>query len=132
LLEIYTFWRTRIVTFGLSYFCLMHSTLAGWDSSVSAQGRSYPASATIDLELAYYHFHGKMKDPFSSYFRMGLEGSTAGVFNSGTAFLEIFPLSIFGIGVKQSMSEMSRDYAGYECEGLSCQGRFDFSQAWGR
>lgn len=107
----------------LSFIAPAHATV---DLAVGANARSYPLSsiATIDLGLSGIIWGGVSSSPWYGYSRVELSGATAGIYNSGQATLEVFPLSFLGARAGGESMQNDRDYTAYNCEEAKCRGRF--------
>lgn len=98
---------------------------AGADLNLSANARSYPLSGVAEAQAGYgVVLYGTEGSPFSGYMRLGLDGSSAGSYNSGAAAVELFPLAILGVRAGGESVQNDKDYSAYDCEMLGCQGRF--------
>ena len=101
------------------------AAFAGFDLRAGGIVRSYPLAGTVDAELGYgILLRGTANSPFSSYLRMKVDGSTAGIFNSAGAALEFFPLGILGVRAGGEALQNDKDYSAYDCEAHECLGRF--------
>lgn len=98
---------------------------AGPDFGVGATYRSYPLSGVMEVKSGYGTvFYGTEGGPFSGYGRIGVEGASAGTYNSGLAMIELFPLAILGARAGGEVVQSDAKYRAYDCELYLCEGRF--------
>lgn len=118
--------RLWLVVTTIVSFCLSSSIArAEFDFSLGGTSRSYPLAGVIEAESGYgVLLRGSARDPFSSYLRARIDGSSAYTYNSLGGALEFFPLAILGVRAGGEAIQNDKDYSAYDCETYRCLGRY--------
>lgn len=97
---------------------------AGGDLRLGGVFRSFPLSGVMEAEAGYgVLLRGGAGSPFSSYTRLKIDGSSAGIFNSAGAALEFFPLAFVGARAGGEALQNDQKYSAYDCDAYECLGR---------
>lgn len=106
-------------------FSFSQNVFAGFDAYGGGLFRSYPLSGVLEGEAGYgILLRGTANDPFSSYMRAKLYGSSAVIYNSLDAAVELFPIAIAGIRAGGEAIQNDTKYSAYDCRANKCVGRF--------
>ncbi len=120
--------RPTIVFFALIFSCAIiapQKVFAGFDAYGGGIFRSYPLSGVAEGEAGYgVLLRGDANSPFSSYTRLKLYGSSAVIYNSLDAAVELFPLAIAGVRAGGEAIQNDTEYSAHECGKYECVGRY--------
>lgn len=98
---------------------------AGFDAYAGGTLRSYPLAGVMEAESGYHMLlRGTANSPFSSYARVRVYGSSAGIYNSLDGAVEFFPLAIMGVRAGGEGIQNDSKYKAYDCERYECLGRY--------
>jgi hypothetical protein len=82
------------------------------------------ATTFVELGLSRSLWGSVSSSPLYGYSRLEFSASTAGVYNSGQAALELFPISFLGGRAGGESIQNDQDYSAYNCDDWRCRGRF--------
>ena len=105
---------------------------ADFDLSLGTTTRSYPLGGGVEANAGYgILLWGDPNVPWYGYVRPRIDGQTAATYNSISASLEVYPLSILGFRAGGEAVQNDADYSAHDCQTYQCRGRFYNSFAQG-
>lgn len=114
-------WVTAIVIL----IAFSQPSFADFDLSLGGLVRSYPLGGAIEANVGYgILLWGDAGPPWYGYTRVRLDGTSAGVYNSISPSIELYPVSFLGVRAGGEAIQNDADYSAHDCATYVCRGRF--------